>query len=227
MKPGVQPGCRQVSPAGCCWVKRKSLPASGLVPFVAGLPRSSAQYHSAKMMTLVVQILRASSSSVRPLPALPARIASTRRASAPKFTSVTRAVREIASRRIINRWRPTRFHCASVDALRARRCVHTVAIDNGMRRASSRFFFSDTATTERSLTMTICKMTIIRIAPRASQKSRALSVRYLWEGAIGAYHIREFYSAGRGRTIREIVGSPMRKLDGGTGQLDEVEAQDA
>lgn len=135
MKPGAQPGWRHDSPAGCCWVNRKSLRISGRYPFEAGLPRSSAQYHSAKMITLVVQILRASSSSVRPLPALPA--ATTRRASAPKFISVTRAVNEMASRSTISRWRPTRFHCSSVDALRARLCVHTVAIDSGIRSASS------------------------------------------------------------------------------------------
>ena len=64
-------------------------------------------------------------------------------------------------------------------ALRARRCVHTVAIESGIKSASSSTGASHRGPTERSLTMMICKMTIARIAPRASQKSRAFSVRYL------------------------------------------------
>src|SRR5262249_42429735 len=82
-----------------------------------------------------------------------------------------------------NLWRPTKFHCSSVDALRARCCVQAVAIDNGMRSASSMAGASQRGPTVRSFTMATCNMTIARTAPRASQKSRAWNC--LWDCDIG------------------------------------------
>ncbi len=84
-------------------------------------------------MTLVAQILTASRSKVCPVPAWPANIAAINRVSAPKFISVTTAVRAMASHRTIFRSRPTSCNCSFVDALRALFWVQAVAIDNGMK----------------------------------------------------------------------------------------------
>jgi hypothetical protein len=65
------------------------------------------------------------------------------------------AVKIRANRRTIRRLRPILAHWASVEAPRARRCVHAVAADSGTNRASSRPGASQRGPTARSFTIPI------------------------------------------------------------------------